>query len=64
MALDWLCVQIQAFDWLTEMHTNFGHVIQKRSVYCNPVLVLMKICYKILVVPVKYKMYKLKMKIL
>ena len=23
---------------LTETHTNFGHVSQKRSFYCNPVL--------------------------
>ena len=40
IALDWLCVQIRAFDWLTEMHTNYGNVSQKRSVYCNAVVPL------------------------
>ena len=38
IALDWLCGEIWAFDWLTETYTNFELVSQKRSFYCNPVV--------------------------
>ena len=35
-ALDWLWAQIGAFDWLTEMHTDFGHVSPKKKCLLIP----------------------------
>ena len=58
MVLDWLCAQIQAFDWLTETRTNFGHVSQKRSFYCNPVeQILRALEYQKIVAHLKRFMY-------